>query len=238
MDIAAALTLGFLGSMHCIGMCGPLMLAMPTSSVSRSHYLIERILYHLGRSITYGLMGLGAGFIGNNIFTSAQQDLSLLLGISILLSLAIPIGLKTRFGRYSPLKRIHAFIKIKFSILMGKRGRTALMLMGLLNGLLPCGLVYTALVGATVVADPLSSGLFMIIFGIGTAPALITLSMTRTLIGRKFQPFLRGSLPTLGAVIAVLLILRGMNLGIPLISPKINHVNDRGAVMECCEENR
>jgi sulfite exporter TauE/SafE len=138
--------------------------------------------------------------------------------------------------RFSPLKYLYGFVKARFSMLMGKRGKTTLFLMGMLNGLLPCGLVYTALIGATVVADVRQSALFMVVFGIGTAPALIAVALTGKLVSIKFRSLFTRALPALSIAVALLLILRGMNLGIPLISPKIDHTIVHQETMDCCKD--
>lgn len=238
MDLLAALTLGLLGSMHCIGMCGPLVLAVPGSAEWRWKFLLERSIYNSGRVVTYGVMGALLGLIGKSILIGVQQDLSIVLGVTILITVAIPFGLKSNLEKFSPLKFVYAFVKQKFALLMQKRGMTALFVLGMMNGLLPCGLVYTALIGATAVADVWQSTLFMMIFGIGTIPALVAVSLTGKLISIKFRSQFSKIIPVLSIALAVILILRGMNLGIPLLSPKVTHeVTQTGTTtdVDCCE---
>ncbi|MCK9409408.1 MAG: sulfite exporter TauE/SafE family protein [Bacteroidetes bacterium] len=236
MDLLAAFSLGLIGSMHCVGMCGPLMLAVPSNAASRWSFLLERIIYNAGKAVTYGILGAVLGYAGKRLMMSIQQDLSIVLGVLLLVTVAVPLGLKSSLERFSPLKYLYRFVKARFAVLMGKRGKTTLFVMGMLNGLLPCGLVYTALIGATVVADVWQSALFMIVFGAGTAPALIAVSITGKLMSVKFRSVLTRALPALSITLAILLILRGMNLGIPLISPKVNHAVTHEEMMDCCEE--
>ncbi len=236
MNLLAALTLGILGSIHCIGMCGPLVLAIPTNATSRWKFILERLIFNLGKAVTYGMMGAGVGLAGKGILMNFQQDVSIILGIIILLSVAIPIGFKTKLEKYSPLKFVYNFVKDKFSILIRKRGMIALFTLGALNGLLPCGLVYTALIGATAVADVWQSALFMMVFGLGTSPALIAVAIAGKLFSVKYRSTLARAIPVLSIALAVILILRGMNLGIPLVSPKINHTIQHQEKMDCCEE--
>jgi hypothetical protein len=166
-------------------------------------------------------MGALLGLVGKSILVNVQQDLSMIIGVMILVTVALPFGLKSQMQKYSPLRHAYGFVKERFSILLRKRGMTALFTLGMLNGLLPCGLVYTALVGATAVADIWKSALFMIVFGIGTIPALVAVSMTGKLISVKYRSIVTKAIPVLSIVLAVILILRGMNLGIPMLSPKV-----------------
>lgn len=236
MNLFAALTLGLLGSMHCIGMCGPLVIAVPTSATSRWKFIIERVVFNCGKAITYGVMGAVVGLAGKSIMMNVQQDISIILGVTILLSVGIPIGFKSKMGKYSPLKYFYIFIKEKFSILIRKRGMIALFTLGMLNGLLPCGLVYTALIGATVVSDVWQSAFFMIVFGLATSPALIAVAIAGKILSVKYRSLLTRAIPVMSIALAVILILRGLNLGIPLISPKIIHTIHQEEKMDCCEE--
>lgn len=236
MDLLAALTLGIIGSMHCIGMCGPLMLAVPTNSATRWQFILERLIYNLGKALMYGLMGAVLGFAGKSILMNFQQNLSIILGIAILLAVVIPIGYKSKMEKYSPLKYIYTFIKDKFIVLIRKRGLFAFFSLGVLNGLLPCGLVYTALIGATAVADVRQSALFMIVFGIGTTPALIGVALAGKLLSVKYRGIITRIIPVMTIVLGIILVLRGMNLGIPLLSPKITHPVHHEQKMDCCED--
>ncbi|NUN69019.1 MAG: sulfite exporter TauE/SafE family protein [Bacteroidetes bacterium] len=236
MDLLAALTLGLLGSMHCIGMCGPLALAVPSSAKSRWMFLAERIVFNGGKAVTYGMMGAVLGVIGKGVMMNVQQELSVVIGALMLVTILVPLGFRSAIERYSPLRHLYTFVKARFSVLMGKRGMVTLFLMGILNGLLPCGLVYTALVGATVVADVWQSALFMIIFGIGTSPALIAVALTGNLLSVRFRSVLNKALPAMTIAVALLLILRGLNLGIPMVSPKVETTAVHQEKMDCCEE--
>lgn len=239
MEFFAAITLGLFGSLHCIGMCGPLMLAVPSNAQKRGQFLLERIVYHIGKAITYGLMGAILGFAGRSILMDIQQNFSIIMGVTLLITVAIPLGLQSQLEKLSPLRYIYTLVKSKFSSLMKQRGYVALTLMGMLNGLLPCGLVYTALIGATVVADIWQSALFMVIFGIGTAPALILISLSGKLISVKFRSLISRAFPAFSIALALILILRGLNLGIPMISPKVTQTvthEKTEKTMDCCKE--
>ncbi len=236
MEFIAALTLGFFGSLHCIGMCGPLVLAVPSNAQHRGKFILERIMYNVGKAFTYGGMGALLGFAGRSMLMSFQQNLSIIVGISLLITVAIPLGLQSKLDTISPLRHLYTFVKMKFSTLMKRRGYTTLGLMGMLNGLLPCGLVYTALIGATVVADVWHSALFMIVFGIGTAPALVLVAMSGKLISVKYRSLFSRAVPVFSIALALILILRGLNLGIPMLSPKVTQTVTHEKTMDCCKE--
>ncbi len=236
MNLLAALTLGIIGSMHCVGMCGPLVLAIPTNATTRCKFIVERLIFNFGKAITYGILGAGLGLAGKSILMNFQQNLSIILGITILLTVAVPIGLKSKLEKFSPLKYLYNFVKSRFSILIRKRGMVAIFSLGMLNGLLPCGLVYTALIGATAVADVWQSAMFMVVFGLGTAPALIAVAIAGKLFALKYRSLISKAIPLTSIALAVILILRGMNLGIPLLSPKVTHTVHHQEKMDCCEE--
>lgn len=238
----AALMLGALGSFHCIGMCGPLMLAIPSSASSRFKFIIERILYNVSRAVCYAVLGFIFGFIGNKvILVEAQQYISLILGIILLIGVAIPLSVAAKLNSFSPLQKFYRIIQDKFGSLLHKKGIVVLMMMGFLNGLLPCGLTYTALVGAAVVADAYQSALFMFVFGLGTIPALVAVSIVGKVASLKFKTILSKALPVISVSLAIILILRGLNLGIPLISPKISQTHthtETKTEVDCCHEDQ
>lgn len=236
MELLAALTLGLFGSLHCIGMCGPLVLAVPSNAQNRVKYLFERIVYNTGKAFTYGVMGAVLGFAGKNVLMNIQQELSLILGFTLLVTVAVPLGLRNTLDKFSPLRHLYSFVKVRFAAQMKERGYTTLAVMGMLNGLLPCGLVYTALVGAAVVADAWQSALFMIVFGFGTAPALILVSFSGKLLSIKYRSLFSRAVPIFSIALALILILRGMNLGIPMISPQVTHTETHEKTMDCCKE--
>lgn len=236
MDLLAALTLGVFGSMHCIGMCGPLVLAVPGNTASRWKYIVERLVYHTGRAMMYGVIGSVLGLVGKGVLINIQQDVSIILGVTILVAALIPLGLRARMDKYSPLKKIHNAVAARFSSLLKKRGYVTLFTLGMLNALLPCGLVYTAVIGAAVVADVWQSALFMFVFGMGTAPALVIVSLTGSMVSQKYRLYITRAIPLFSIALGVILILRGLNLGIPMVSPKVIHQSVQADSIDCCKE--
>lgn len=215
--IWSALGMGLLGSFHCVGMCGPIVLAVPGRS------FLSKISYNLGRTVTYMIMGAIIGFVGEGFsLMGYQQPLSVAVGIVMLL-----IVLFTKYKHFDlpmtgVVEKMWIYSKNRLSPLFKSQSPTAPFLIGLINGLLPCGLVYAALFAAISMGGIVESALYMGLFGIGTAPLLIVLSVFGTIITPVLRNKLNKAVPYFLGLVAVLLILRGLNLGIPYVSPKMN----------------
>ena len=208
--------LGLVGSLHCAGMCGPLALALPVAGNTRSAFVLGRVLYNLGRILTYCIIGAVFGLAGQSLALAGfQKWVSLTAGVAILLGLL----LSTRWGLGLPITKSVMWLKSSVGRLLQQRTFGSLFLLGILNGLLPCGLVYVA-AAAAAAAGSLHLGVFsMAMFGLGTLPVMLGLGLA----GRKLQGFFtfkwQSLVPISLAVMGILLVLRGMELGIPYISP-------------------
>jgi uncharacterized protein len=229
-----AFVLGILGSAHCIGMCGPLMLAMPFGN-RNSAALPRSLIYNFGRMVTYGLLGLVFGIFGKSFFVSGlQQALSIFIGVLIILFFFLPS--MASFG--NKLKSsIEKFLNPLYSRITNLSEKSNFMfyfLSGMINGLLPCGLVYTAIAGAIVSGAAWNGALFMILFGAGTLPAMISVAMFNNSIKMKWRFHLKKVFPVTMLLMALLLILRGLNLGIPYLSPKTH--NNQQVTGSCCTQ--
>ncbi len=220
-----AFVIGILGSFHCVGMCGPLVLALPGQSKGqRVRYLYGRLLYNSGRIITYGILGLTVGLVGKSISLAGyQQWLSISAGIFILLIMLLPGSKQYLVPRLGFLMRITNGVKRQLSKLFKRDGLLALFIFGLLNGLLPCGLVYLALAGALAVGSITGSFSYMVLFGLGTVPLLLLLSFLGQFISQQWRHRMYKMVPVFMIFLAVLFILRGLNLGIPYISPQLQN---------------
>jgi len=219
----AALVIGLLGSLHCVGMCGPLVLAMPFGNKDGGLPPVRMVSYHAGRMFTYGILGLGVGFIGEGLrIFLMQQWISIAAGILILLMYFIPLVLRSSlFPTVSSAwnKHVVMWMRRHLQPAEGSSAATKMLLIGVLNGLLPCGLVYMALVGAISQPTIIESGLFMVIFGLGTSPALTAIIFANKLVLGKVKTSFSKAIPFFVVIVAALLILRGLGLGIPYISP-------------------
>lgn len=229
--IISAFALGILGSLHCIGMCGPLVMSMPFQKVENGKLLFASLSYHFGKTMTYGLMGILAGAIGQGFaFLKWQQILSVFAGV-ILIAITLMPMLKEKFKISLPLQNW-------FSTIFAKMGESPklkyFVAFGFLNGLLPCGLVYTALAGAAVSSSMVNGVIFMIFFGLGTIPSLTSIILFQNKVSAPIRKYLFKSSYYISLVIGVLLILRGFNLGIPYISPSFNSQTQE---MSCCHKH-
>lgn len=239
--VLAAISLGFLGSFHCVGMCGPIALALPIHQQSASQKMVSILSYNLGRILTYAVFGILFGFIGQSFaLFGYQQKLSILLGSLILLGIIVPKRWMSRIALtkniYGPLNRL----KNKIAVLFQQRSIRSFFSIGLLNGLLPCGLVYMAITGAVATGSVFKGMLFMAFFGAGTLPLMFSISYTSHLLSVKARHLIHKTIPVFTAIMAILLILRGLNLGIDYISPKLTvqqqETPAKHTTLKCCHK--
>jgi sulfite exporter TauE/SafE len=218
-----AMLLGIVSSAHCIGMCGPLALSLPLSSLSAVARFRVLMTYHTGRLSVYGALGAIFGVLGRHIYLAGfQQTFSIVLGVVILLS-ALLSGLSSYRGTPAWIGRIQRPITSLIFKLWQSNGRFRYFMLGMANGLLPCGMVYLALAGALSFSHTWESVVFMVVFGAGTLPALLLLSSSTRWAGVRTRTFVRKAMPGMIALMGVLLILRGLDLGIPFLSPVLAH---------------
>jgi len=222
----SALIFGFISSLHCVGMCGPLLLAVPTRTTN-NHKWLGIALYHVARIFTYAVLGVLVGFVGWRLeVTGIQQFFSLTIGIVLL-------GYVFTSHFFSGAAWILAFNKLIFSFFgfaSRQKGYLGTLLLGAANGLLPCGMVYIALTGAMASASATAAAGFMLLFGLGTMPLLFVFNYYGIRLQVSVKQRIKLVAPVVIAIMGLLLILRGLNLGIPYISP--HYVNSGGGV-EC-----
>ena len=223
IELWTALMLGVIGSLHCIGMCGPIALALPIAQMSRGGRLRGIFAYNFGRAATYSVLGAVSGLIGSALnWFGGQQALSITAGVIILIALFFGLAGK-RIPLPGWLSRTYAVLRSSIVRLFSNKTTKGLLMIGLLNGLLPCGLVFAALAGAASTGSFLSGALFMFVFGLGTIPAMFSLSLAAVHITDSFRNKLRRAVPVFVVVMAVLLIVRGLGLGIPYVSPAVEN---------------
>lgn len=217
--LAMGLMMGLFSSAHCVGMCGPLVLALPLQPSKPYRQAIQLLLYAAGRIFAYLLLGMLFGLLGQQIQMAGwQQGLSIGLGILMIATVLLPQWKGFQTISLNPLFRpLHMALTRQFK--KGKSGNLAFM--GFLNGFLPCGMVYMAIAGALVLGDLTQAGFFMAGFGLGTVPALFALAWMANSFSFKWHAGLQRVLPVVTLVLGVLFILRGLGLGIPLLSPPI-----------------
>lgn len=224
--------IGLLGSLHCVGMCGPIALALPIVGNSKAALIVSRLLYNFGRILTYTFFGFIFGLIGDRIqLFGLQQIVSIILGSLILLRLIIPQ--KYSFTKLHFFQRTVGKLKQEFSKMFGKNSMKSLFVIGLLNGFLPCGFVYVGIAGAIATGDAFNGAAFMSLFGLGTLPIMFAASLFSSVLSLKARLNFRKAIPVFSFIIGILFILRGLNLGIPYVSPKMTS-HQTTTEIDCC----
>ena len=218
LTVFSGVTIGIVGGFHCVGMCGPIALSLPIHQLSQTKKTLSILFYNLGRALSYATMGLAFGIIGQSFsLFKFQRGLSILAGVfilTILLLTQVNINPRFRFSKFS------SYIKNKLSrILKAEKKTMTYLLIGLLNGLLPCGLVYMALAAAIATGSVYQSGLLMFAFGLGTIPIMVATMIFGKYMSMQVRNKFFKITPYLIAGVATLLIIRGLNLGIPYLSP-------------------
>lgn len=215
--------LGLLGSLHCIGMCGPIAMLLPVSrnNVYKKHLQIA--LYHLGRLVSYSILGAIFGLLGRGLFLSGlQQYLSIIIGVLMIILVVFPKISHSITLKITPLSRTLNALKKQLGLYLKKESYYAIFTIGFFNGFLPCGMVYMALVGAIAMNNATTSMLYMALYGLGTIPLLSVLLYVKDAFSNNFRQKLQKAIPVFVVVLGVLFIFRGLGLGIPYISPAEN----------------
>ncbi len=209
----SAIAIGFMGSFHCVAMCGPIVLAFSGSSSSTTSYLFSRGIYNLGRIVTYAILGLIAGFLGHMFLIAGfQKSVSIGVGIFILLSVLVVNYLPGVKATSKYTLRLNTFLRRLFSDVLKKRSKASLFVGGLANGILPCGFVYFAMAGAAITQMPLHGALYMIMFGLGTVPAMMLVAVFGKVASIKARNMFTKAAPILMILLALLLIYRGISV--------------------------
>ncbi len=228
MIFLTAFLTGLFGSFHCAGMCGPIAFALPGSKEKGVSFYFGRFLYNLGRMLSYALLGFILGSFGLGLkLAGIQQGLSISVGVIIIATLIYQKWLQRGVG-FS----IFSLLSSQFiQKLFRSKSLFSLGLIGMLNGLLPCGFVYIAILGASVTQNSWDGAIFMALFGLGTFPMMFGVSIIGQFLSQKTRSTLVKWSPVFAFIIAILFIIRGLNLGIPYMSPKL--VQPKDATEQC-----
>jgi sulfite exporter TauE/SafE len=218
-------------------MCGPVALALPVHGrhgISQFKRISFILLYNGGRIISYSFTGLIFGLLGRGFALAGWQDtLSISLGVLILILIFVP---KLSIVKNNSASLAYLFIeKLKSSLrrFIGSGNASSMLLVGILNGFLPCGLVYLGITGSVATTDALHGALFMAAFGLGTFPAMLAVSLAKKFITLHSRQTIRKLIPVFASVMAALLIIRGLDLSIPYLSPSLHFSSGTGIVPEC-----
>ncbi|MEQ8524779.1 sulfite exporter TauE/SafE family protein [Gracilimonas sp.] len=212
MELWTGFTLGLLGSFHCIGMCGPIALAIPGENRSTSSMFFRGLLYNFGRILTYAFIGFVFGILGLGATIAGYQNvLSIVLGILVIIFALFPhIKLPAKANAlYSGLT---SKITKHISKLYKSSSRFSSLFIGLLNGFLPCGFVVTALAAALITSTTFHSAIYMALFGLGTLPVMLMMNMAPGFISPGLRSKLRPFSSYFAIIIGLLLIWRGYSM--------------------------
>ncbi|WP_207491909.1 sulfite exporter TauE/SafE family protein [Aridibaculum aurantiacum] len=217
--IISAFALGLVSSFHCVGMCGAIAFSLPTQHLNGAKKAAGILLYNAGRITTYSIIGVLFGLLGRQIHIAGfQQWFSIIAGITILIIVIQGAAGKPLF-HLPGYGKVQLFVQSLVSIFLTSPSVASMYLLGMANGLLPCGLVYMAVTGALATGSIGGAAGFMASFGAGTFPALFLLSYFGYIINLSTRNTIKRMVPYVVATMAVLLILRGLNLNIPYLSP-------------------
>ena len=215
-----ALLFGLISSLHCIGMCGPIAMMLPVDRSNPSKKIMQIMSYHLGRISAYATVGFVFGLLGKGFYMAGmQQKMSIIIGLLMILVILIPEKTFANYNFSKPVFRLIAKVKEALGKQFKKKTYQSLFTIGLLNGFLPCGMVYVALFGAIAMQSSSLGVLYMILFGLGTVPLMSSVVYIHSFISLGMRNRIQKVIPFVVVLIGFLFILRGLGLGIPYVSP-------------------
>tara|TARA_R110000868_G_scaffold79068_8_gene225021 strand:- start:6308 stop:7009 length:702 start_codon:yes stop_codon:yes gene_type:complete len=215
-----AFIFGLISSFHCIGMCGPIAMMLPVDRNNQAKKVTQIMTYHIGRLTAYGAIGLLFGLVGKGFFMAGmQQKLSIFIGVLMLLVVLIPQKVVARYNFSKPIFKIISKVKQHLGSQFKNKSYKSLFTIGILNGFLPCGMVYVALFGAMAMQSASFGIVYMLLFGLGTVPMMSSMIYLNSFITISFRNKIQKVIPYIAVLIALLFILRGLGLGIPYVSP-------------------
>src|SRR5699024_10599064 len=179
---------------------------------------------------SYMLIGILFGLVGSSFqLFGLQQALSIAMGVLMLLVVFLPTRVFNKYNFSKPIYRWVGKVKSALGKELKKKRSDTFLSIGVLNGLLPCGLVYMAVFGAIATANPLEGGVYMMFFGLGTVPLMSFAVYLGNFLKGKARQRLQRIVPVFVAIVAILFILRGLGLGIPYISPEAVELHSASA---------
>ena len=218
--LISAIIFGLLGSFHCVGMCGPIAFLLPLDRENKTKRVLQLLSYHSGRILTYSVLGLIFGAVGKslNLF-GLQQQLSIGIGILMIVTILIPTKLFNRYNFSKPIYKLVGKVKSKMGTALKKKNPSTFFTIGYLNGLLPCGLVYMAIFGALATGNAWKGSLYMAVFVLGTVPLMTTAIYLGNFLTKTVKQRVLKLIPSFVVIVGLLFIVRGLGLGIPYLSP-------------------
>lgn len=233
--IWSGFVLGLVGSLHCVGMCGPIAFMLPVSHKQPLKKAVQISIYHTGRILAYAIIGLVFGLVGQGFMAFGyQQHISIVVGVLMIVLILIPQSYIKPIGVLKPFFRFINRIKSELGKALHKKSYDTFFSLGFLNGFLPCGLVYMAIIGAFATMTFSGSVLYMILFGLGTVPMMTTVVYAQSFIKKHLKFNYKKLIPIAVVIVGLLFILRGLGLGIKYISPKLTPQTEQiGNEIDC-----
>lgn len=219
--LLSAIILGLMGSIHCVGMCGPIAFMLPVDRSNNLKKFGQIFMYHFGRLMAYGIIGLVFGLLGKGLYIfGMQQKLSIAIGVLMIVVVLIPYRTFTKYNLSKPIYKLVSKVKNRLGRELKKKSPDTFLTIGFLNGFLPCGLVYLALFVAIAMGSAAQGSLYMILFRAGTIPLKTTAIYFSGVLKGNLRQKVTKLIPVFIVIVGVLFILRGLGLGIPYVSPK------------------
>lgn len=220
MMFYTAFILALIGSFHCVGMCGAITLILPLDHQKPIKKAFQISMYHLGKTLTYMLLGLLFGLLGKGLFIREyQQIFSIIVGGMMIVIAILPL-LKIKVNTLGkPIFFLVGKVKYALGVQLRNKNFFSTFLIGFFNGFLPCGMVYMALFGALAQMQLTDSVVYMFAFGLGTIPLLTLTIYLGNFLSQKTKLYVQKAIPFVVIILGGLFILRGLALGIPYVSP-------------------
>ncbi|MEJ5103605.1 MULTISPECIES: sulfite exporter TauE/SafE family protein [Chryseobacterium] len=219
--VVSAIALGFASGFHCIGMCGPIALSMGLTKKQAANFYLQNLTYQFGRIFTYSLLGALLGIIGQGFeMAGFQKYLTIIAGVLLIVMALFSFGGKDFASKIPFLSKFLYSVKSNLGKILQKADYRSRFTTGILNGFLPCGMVYMALTASLAGGGIWQGALYMALFGLGTLPFMFAVVLAGNLMNQAFRAKILKAVPVIMIILGGLFILRGLELGIPYVSPK------------------
>ncbi len=216
----SALFFGLFSSLHCIGMCGPIAMMLPVDKNNSAKKVIQIMIYHMGRLTSYASLGLIFGILGKGFYMAGiQQQLSIVVGLLMIIIAIVPERVFMKYNFSKPVYKLISKVKTSLGSQFKRKTPDALFTIGVLNGFLPCGLVYAALFGAIAMSSLTLSISYMLLYGLGTIPMMSFVVLISNIFSISIRTKMQKIIPVVAVFIGILFIIRGLGLDIAYLSP-------------------
>jgi len=215
----SAFLIGLAGSVHCVGMCGPLALAIPGASKDKGFtFFLRTIAYQISRISGYGVLGLIVGFFSQGMqITGIQPYFSLLSGIILLfLGFFGIIPEVNAFSKYPIIQHFQVKINRIIGTVMTNEHFSTPFVLGFLNAMLPCGMIYIAMGTGLSSGNMSEAALYLISFGLGTLPLMFMMSLSGQFLSLQMRRSWQKTIPIIFMISGIILIYKGMNIDLPV----------------------